>query len=146
MSVLLHASLIPVADPNFGKDRFGPLFRNPCIKDDCSYENLQYVYVCVYMCVCVCVRSCVRACAQYCSGDKIENEMGGHVARMGRGEAYTGFWWGNLRDGRPRRRWKYNIGMNIQEVRCGGMDWNELAQDRDSWRALVNEVMNLQVP
>ena len=47
---------------------------------------------------------------------------------------------------RPRRRWEDNIEMNLQEVRCGGMDWIELAQDRDSWQALVNVVMNLRVP
>jgi len=48
--------------------------------------------------------------------------------------------------GRPRRRWEDNIKMDLQEVGCGGMDWIELAQDRDSWRELVNEVMNIQVP
>ena len=47
--------------------------------------------------------------------------------------------------GRPRRRWEDNIKMDIQEVGCGGKDWIDLAQDRDSWRALVNAVMNLRV-
>ena len=47
--------------------------------------------------------------------------------------------------GRPRRRWKDNIKMDLQEVgRCCG-DWMELAQDRDSWRALVSTVMNFGV-
>jgi len=47
---------------------------------------------------------------------------------------------------RPRRRWEDNINMDLQEVGCGGMDWMELAQDRDRWRRLVNAVMNLRVP
>ena len=45
--------------------------------------------------------------------------------------------------GRPRRKWEDNIKLGLQEVGCGGMDWIELAQDRDRWRALVNEVINL---
>jgi len=48
--------------------------------------------------------------------------------------------------GRPRRRWEDNITMDLQEVGCRGMDYIELAQDRDKWRALVNAVMNLRVP
>jgi hypothetical protein len=48
--------------------------------------------------------------------------------------------------GRPRRRWEDNIKMYLLEVGCGGMDWIELAQNRDRWRALVNAVMNFRVP
>ena len=48
--------------------------------------------------------------------------------------------------GRPRHRWEDNMKMDLQEMRCGSMDWIELAQDRDRWRALVNAVMNLRVP
>jgi hypothetical protein len=48
--------------------------------------------------------------------------------------------------GRPRRRWEDNIKMDLQEVGCGGMDWIELAPDRDRWRALVTAVVNLRVP
>ena len=47
---------------------------------------------------------------------------------------------------RPRRRWQDNIKMDHQEVGCVVIDWIELAQDRDRWRALVNAVMNFRVP
>jgi hypothetical protein len=61
-----------------------------------------------------------------------------------------GFCWGKLRErdhlGRPRPRWEDNIKMDLQELGCGSVDWNELAQDRDRWRALVKAVMNLRVP
>jgi len=73
----------------------------------------------------------------------------GHVALMGEGR-------GVYRDlvgkperkrslGRPRRRWEDNINMDLQEMGCGSMDWIELVQDRDGWRALVKAVMNFRV-
>ena len=48
--------------------------------------------------------------------------------------------------GRPRRNWEDNIKMDLQEVGCGGTDWIELAENRDRWRTLVNEVMNFRIP
>jgi len=48
--------------------------------------------------------------------------------------------------GRHRYRWEDNIRMDLQEVRCGGVDWIELAQERDRWQACVNAVMNLHAP
>ena len=72
-----------------------------------------------------------------------------HVARMGEEErriqGFGGETWKRTL-GRPRRRWVDNIKIDLQEVGYGGMDWFELAQDRDRWQALVNAVMNLRVP
>ena len=48
--------------------------------------------------------------------------------------------------GKSRRRWEDNIKMDLQDVGCDGMDWIELAQDRDRWRSLVNGLMILRVP
>jgi len=74
----------------------------------------------------------------------------GHVAGMGEGRGVyrvlVGKPEGKRPLGRPRHRWEDNIKMDLQEVRCGGVDWIELAQDRDRWWALVNAGMNLRVP
>jgi len=48
--------------------------------------------------------------------------------------------------GKSRHTWEDNIKMDLQEVECGVMDWIELAQNRERWRAVVNAVMNLQLP
>jgi hypothetical protein len=48
--------------------------------------------------------------------------------------------------GRPRHRWENNIKMYIQELGCGVVDWIELAQDRDTWRAHICAIMNFRVP
>jgi hypothetical protein len=48
--------------------------------------------------------------------------------------------------GRPRRRWVDDIKIDLREIGLDGMDWIDLAQDREQWRALVNTVMNLRVP
>ena len=74
----------------------------------------------------------------------------GHVARMVERRCVyrvlVGKPEGNRPLGRPWRRWEDNIKMDLEEVGCGGMDWIELAEDRDRLRALVNAVMNLRVP
>jgi len=74
----------------------------------------------------------------------------GHVAHMGE---KRGVYWvsvgkteGKRPLGTPRHRWEDNIKMGLQEVGSGDMDWIELAQDRERWRALVNAVMNLRFP
>jgi len=70
---------------------------------------------------------------------RIEERRGVYRALLGKPEGKRPLW-------RPRHRWEDNIKMNLQEMVCGDMDWIELAQDRDRWRALVKAVMNLQAP
>ena len=75
------------------------------------------------------------------------HEMGRACSAYGREErVLVGNPEGKRPLGRPRGRWEDNIKMDLQEVGCGGMDWIELAQDMDRWRALVKAVMNLRVP
>jgi hypothetical protein len=57
---------------------------------------------------------------------------------------HKGYWWESPL-GRPRRRWVDNIKMDLLEIGWGGVDWIDLAQNRDKWRVFVNAVMNLQV-
>jgi hypothetical protein len=74
----------------------------------------------------------------------------GHVARMGEKrkacKLLVGMPGGRRPVGRPRRRWVDNIRMDLGEVEWGDVDWIGLAKDRNSWRALVNSVLNLRVP
>ena len=79
--------------------------------------------------------------------------MGGHVACMGERRGVFRVSMGKPEEKRPlwrpRRRWEDNIKMDLmdlQEVGCGVLDWVELAEDKDRWRAVVNAVMNLRVP
>jgi hypothetical protein len=48
--------------------------------------------------------------------------------------------------GRPRRRWVDNIKIDLREIDWGGMDWNDLAEDKDRWRAFISTAINLRVP
>jgi transposase len=63
---------------------------------------------------------------------------------------HIGYWWESQKEidqlGRPRRRWVDNIKMDLREIGCDAVDWIDMAQDRDQWRALVNTVLNLRVP
>jgi hypothetical protein len=74
----------------------------------------------------------------------------GHVARLGEGRGIYRVLVGKPKRqrprGRPKYRWKDIIKIDIQEVGCGGMDWIEMAEDRDRWRELLDAVMNARVP
>jgi hypothetical protein len=73
----------------------------------------------------------------------------GHLARMGKGRnvyrVLLGKPQGKRPLGRPKRRWKVGIRMDVREIGWGISEWIQLAQDRDWWRALVNTVINLRV-
>jgi len=88
---------------------------------------------------------------QYCSGDKIEqNEISGARSAYGGEEkciqGFGGETLGKEATWETRAWIGDNVKMDLHEVGCGGRDWNELAQDRDRWQALVNVVMNFRVP
>jgi hypothetical protein len=74
----------------------------------------------------------------------------GHVARMGEKrngyKIFVGKPEGRRLLGRPRRRWVDNIKMDTREMGWDGVDWIDLANDKDQWRVFVNTVMNLRVP
>jgi hypothetical protein len=76
---------------------------------------------------------------KHCASDKIENEMGGACSAYGGGARERDHW------GDPSAKGRVSIKMDIPEVGFGGMDWIDVAQDRDRWRALVNAAMNLRV-
>ena len=65
----------------------------------------------------------------------------GHVARMEEGRSAF-----KILTGNPRRRWEYNIRMDLEEIGINEGNWVDLAQGRDYWRALVNAALNLRVP
>jgi len=73
----------------------------------------------------------------------------GHVARMGESKGLyrvlVGKYEGKSPLENPRHRWEDNIKIYLQEVGCKGMDWIDVAQDRNRWRALMNAAMNLRV-
>jgi hypothetical protein len=95
---------------------------------------------------------CSVLLTKYHSGDQVKKtEMGrtcgSYGERRGAYRALEGKPEGRRPLGRPRRRWEDNIKMDLREVEWGGgMDWINLAQDRDRWRALVNAITNLRVP
>ena len=90
----------------------------------------------------------------YCSPNIVRviksRRWAGHVASIGERRGAYKFLVGKPEGkrllGRPKRRWEDNIKMDLQGVGYGSIDWMELAQDTDSWRPLVNVVMNIRVP
>jgi hypothetical protein len=79
-----------------------------------------------------------------------EDEMGETCSRHGRDRnkyiILVGKPKGKIPLGRPKHRWGITLKWILKEIRCEGMDWARLAQDRDQWRTFVNMTMNLPVP
>jgi hypothetical protein len=76
------------------------------------------------------------------------NEVGGACGMSGRGEKRTVLVEkseGKSPLGKPRHRWEVGIRMDLREIGLGGVDWIQLSQDRDRWRAVVSAMMNLRV-
>jgi hypothetical protein len=80
----------------------------------------------------------------------MKDEMGGACSKNGEKKnafrILVGKPDGNKPLGRPRRRWVDNVKMDLKQIRWDGVDWIDMAQDRDQLRALVNMVLNLRVP
>ena len=87
----------------------------------------------------ICILRLIKSRRMRCAGhvERMGEERGAYKVLVGKPE-------GKRPLGRPRRRWVDNIGMDLQEVGCGYVDWIGLAQDRDRWRTLVSAVMNLR--
>jgi hypothetical protein len=100
------------------------------------YEHI-YIYILCYLYIFL---------TQYFSGDQIEKNEMGRACRTYEREGFGGEPEEKRLLGSHRRRWEDNVKMDVQEVVCGSMDWIDLAQDRDRWRALVNAVMNILLP
>jgi hypothetical protein len=78
--------------------------------------------------------------------DYLQQKWAENVAQMGRSETHVGYWWESHKEksqNRPKCRQLNNIKMDFGETGWGGMEWINLAQDRDQWKVLVNTVMNL---
>jgi hypothetical protein len=100
---------------------------------DCNhYYCLHILFICVSM-----IKSRRMLWAGYVA--RMEEKINAYRVLVGKSE-------GKRQLGRPRRRWVDNIKMDLREMRWSCMDWIDLVQDGDQWRALVSTVMKLRVP